>query len=321
MSFGRRIAAAALVALAAMLGGGGPAAACSCIVWEPGFLAPSHVELPSNGRGLPWWGRLSAGPGRIEGPPHDAFSVQRLDAGGPVDEPFALEVLAEAPVLRTGPGAAEYVIFVAPLSPLVPGARYRFTYRYQGYPHKPGPDVEDPQVVEVTVARDSLAPDPDGSTLRIWKENRSRLQVPAGGTCSKSVDAHQIGVELDLPEGVRRFKDALLFGVQLEGRGVWRYSRHICAQDVPGTSRVGRGRELLYTICGDAVDPAIRVQAVDPAIRRIQLQAQLPEDGAARTRGGLPEGVYGVEMAAWLPGTEVALRASREIRLRCAAEP
>jgi hypothetical protein len=126
--------------------------------------------------------------------------------------------------------------------------------------------------------------------LKLGEATIAALQIAKGLSCSESVTAAQLPIEMDLPEAMRAFRDQLYFETVIDGSDRWRPSASICSPIVPGASWRGRGVDLLFSACGG--------------------------------EGGLAAGRHTVEMRASLPGTNVSAVTSKvEADLKCPKEP
>lgn len=138
----------------------------------------------------------------------------------------------------------------------------------------------------------SAAPLPASLGVLVESVNRvGPLQVAAGGPCTTEVDAHQIGIELQLSAEAAAWRDVLHFETLVDGRA-WRASRTPDSPP-PGESWRGRGVDLVYRICAS-------------------------KDGSVDD--GLPEGTHEVVMRATLPGTATVVQSSAvTVQIDCGA--
>ncbi len=289
-----------------LLAGGVPAAGCSCGRLPGGsFLVPARVELPANARGLPWFGDLS---GSV---PTGTFSAFRLDGKQKVPVEVQSEVLRRGPLPVTdGDG---WLVLVRPEGGFRPGATYQIEYRR---PPSARTEVigEEPQRVRVKVAREPLTRQRLEAGLKAEDRGHKALDVRAlGGSCSTRVLAHQVGLELRLPARLTQWKKAMLFATLVDG-SPWQPADSLCNPTPPGRSWASLGSDLAFAACGP--DPGLLAQEeLDPEERAFLMQTMGSPDNS------LASGDHQVEMIAWLPGTDVVLRATAPIRLRCSAAP
>jgi hypothetical protein len=294
----RRFCVVGSLTLSFLLVARGAAHACSCAGSDEGFVLASNTELPRNAAGFPWFGYLQdapAGTGPRRPPPRAGFRLERLGAGGagagakPV--PFTLVVEDAAFAEKGGQaGDARGLVILRPQAPLVPGARYRVTHAAAGR----GKGAARTQVVEYTIAAAALAPaqGPEASplTLSVGKGTVGPLTVrTVAGNCSSQIVAAQQPVTFELPASARRWKDALLYAVDVPGPRSWRPAPHLCSSVPHGRSWTGVGRELLYARCS----------------------------GDDHTDRPLPTGSSAIEVTAWLPGTGIAFRGRGTVTLNC----
>ena len=128
--------------------------------------------------------------------------------------------------------------------------------------------------------------------LKIGEPTTGALAVAKGGSCSESVTAAQLPIEMDLPEAMRAFRDQLYFETIIDGTERWGPSSSICYPIVPGASWRGKGVALLFCAC------------------------------TPFSSQGLATGRHTVEMLASLPGTDVlAVTSKVEVELKCWKEP
>lgn len=205
--------------------------ACSCAFPEHwGFYAEGETTLPANGRGLLW------APQREAEPKPEAFEIRPLDA--PDAQPLAvkLEKLASGAYL------------VEPTTPLKPGARYAFrtqafnTYRFEG---------SEPlawQTVTVTVAAEPLKL-PGDLALKAAPIEQGVVAVPAGASCSRSLQARRAAFAVDLPPEIAPFAAHLLFTTFADGSPAPRHVGSLCGFVPPGRTWVDTGHDLLYRGC------------------------------------------------------------------------
>jgi hypothetical protein len=115
--------------------------------------------------------------------------------------------------------------------------------------------------------------------------------IAGGGRCSADVPAATRELELQLPPDMRKWRRHFLYTTLVDGRG-WRPQPNNCLVVPHGTSRVERGRDLVYASCDLDARP-----------------------------DALSQGTHTVEMEAWLPGTKTVLRAKTTFTLTCADRP
>ena len=270
--------------------------ACSCLCEEYGFLLKSGTELPHNAIGVPWHGSLYGKDGKLTLPPKESFQVLTIDNDHTTDVAFDLQLIQDSPW--------EGLVLVVPGIGFVPGSTYRFTYQERRCRLRP-----EGSEVEVSVSDDPFVVNDVEATLEIHKQTHGTLQVVTiSGMCTTFIAAAQIHIEMQLPQGLSRWKDALLFSThinndKLSQPKVWRPAPDLCDQPPAGLSWVGKGRELVFAECGPA--PSL---VTNPSGQR---------GGAAIS---MPEGKHAVEMVAWLPGTNLTLTASVSIKLECPRE-
>lgn len=256
--------------------------ACRCGPTDlSGFIVPAEVQLPSNARGLPWLGfPIMVSEGEMSQPRKTSFAVRRLDAEGAREVPFHLE-LADIP--SASGGTLGSLVLVVPEAGLATGGLYEFV-DYTG---------AGPRLVRARVSSTPLRFASEGEPrVRTWKSETADLTVATrSGSCSYRSRADQRGIEIELPEGVRPWEEALLYLFFVDGKP-WRPTAHLCDGLPLGKSWVGPRKELFYTFC----------------------KADLGETSATPS---LSPGLHRVEIIAWHPGTSEVLRVGTEITLGC----
>jgi len=270
-----------------------PSAACSCVCDFWGLVSDGGL-IPSNSRGLLWWGELEGATGTDQGLP-----VQIASASGEL-LPVEYELVSKDRGLwlfrpRDGFKIGKSYVFTTrqtckkPIRRLLP-SRSSSGQLAGGSEFIPGgPEFE--RRVSVTVS-DQAAVSPAGPVaLKIGSPITNSLVIAAGVSCAVSVNAAQLPIEMDLPEAMRAFRDHLYFETIIDGTDQWGPSASICSPVAPGASWRGKGVDLLFSICGET-----------PAL----------------AHGGLAAGRHTVEMRASLPGTNVSAVTSKvEVELRC----
>jgi hypothetical protein len=253
-----------------------PSAACSCMYYfkDWGFVSDGGL-IPSNSRGLLWWGEFEGAIGTGQGLP-----VQIASASGE-SLPAEYELVSKYPPKK--------LWLFRPRDGFKIGASYFFTTR------RTSNLGSDEQRVSVKVS-DQTAVSPAGPVaLKVGEPITDALQIAKGVSCSESVTAAQLPIEMDLPEAMRPFRDQLYFETIIDGTDRWGPSASVCCPILPGASWRGKGVDLLFSVCGKA---AIFVDA------------------------GLAAGRHTVEMRASLPGTAVSAVTSKvEVDFRCPKEP
>lgn len=253
------------------------AAACSCACYYPtwGFVSGGGL-IPSNSPGLLWWGEFEGSNGTDQDLP-----VQIASASG---EPLPVEYEL---VSKDQP---QSLWLFRPRDGFKIGKSYVFTTRQICQKFFGTSDgIGSEQRISVTVS-DQAAVSPAGPVaLKIGEPITDALAIAKGVSCSESVTAAQLPIEMDLPEAMRAFRDQFYFETIIDGTHRWAPSANVCCPIVPGASWRGKGVDLLFSVCGE-------------------------------TRG-LTAGRHTVEMRASLPGTDIsAVTSNVEVELRCQKE-
>jgi hypothetical protein len=231
-------------------------AACSCVVYfrNWGFVSDGGL-IPSNSRGLLWWGEFSGSTGKTDqGPP-----VRIAGASGEL-LPVEYELVSEAP--------SRSLWLFRPREGFKTGESYVFHTRRT---HTLGGEE---QRINVTVS-DQAAASPAGPvTLKVGEPITGALQIAAGVSCGASVNAAQLPVEMDLPAALSAFRDQLYFETIVDGTHHWGPSDSVCTTIVPGASWRGKGADLLFSICGDK--PPFASEGLAAGRHTVEMRASLP---------------------------------------------
>jgi hypothetical protein len=248
------------------------AEACSQAPCRPGFFTPGNgATVPASLPAIHWRPTLGFDNTNI-----DPSKVVLARASAPsVALPFTATRLADG----------SYAL--VPQQTLVAGTTYVLTDQTTCAGTAIGPTA----TFQVVAA----APLPaELGALAETSSTAGRLQVAsAGGACSAEVDAHQVGIEVQLGVGTTPWRDALHFETLVDG-AVWRASRSAPEEVPPGASWRGRGTDLLYRVC----------KTEDDAVSE-----------------GLAAGSHEVVMRATLPGTTMVVQSSPlTVEIECAHE-
>ncbi len=294
----RRAASVLALALGMLASAVGDACACSCVMRDHGFLAPPHLVLPSNARGVPWSGRLHQETPADTPRLYASFTVERRSGGQWVRmaaEAIATPARAGGSDRETAGG--DVVRLVRPRGGLTPGASYRFRWfqappAHGGATAPKGPAV---QQVLVDVAREPFDPRGLVAHVRVGPaRNGNVVAATTSGSCRTTFVGNSRTIELELPARLRRFSDAVLTMVTLNAGEVWRPDSSLCNPTAPGLQSMGPRKENLYSYCGPGADPRSD-----------------PPDFA------LPQGVHEVLFTAWLPGTDHRISGRTKVTLGC----
>jgi hypothetical protein len=261
-------------------------AACSCLCYYEaygyGFVNGGDL-IPSNSRGLLWWGKFDGSNGTAQDLP-----VQIASASGE-------SLLVEYELVDQNWG----LWLFRPRGGFEIRKSYVFTTKRTCLK---GLIEDEEQRISVTVSDQAVVPPAGPVALKISESITDALSqsitgalmIAAGVSCSRMVNAAQLHIELDLPEAMRAFSDQLYFETIIDGTDSWKPSASICSPVLPGASWQGKGGDLLFSICDDT--PAIAQE-------------------------GLAAGRHTVEMRASLPGTDVLAASSKvEVDLWCPKE-
>ncbi len=247
-----------------------PASACSPPQCRRGAFVPGDATtIPANAPGLLW--RPSFGETGWA-TPTDVRMTRTSDPGTAL--PFA--------ALATPDG--DYVLI--PDAPLVTGDSYMLadTTTCAGEPN-----------ARVTFSVGPAAPRPTSLGIVVTDERATRgdLEIAtAVGSCSTTVDAATLDVELTLSAEAQPWAALLLFETRVDDQR-WIVSSAIGQSIPPGSTWMGRGRDRLFRAC-------------------------TPNEDA--TQDGLSSGAHDVEMRAALPGLTPIASATVPVELGCDPE-
>jgi hypothetical protein len=164
--------------------------------------------------------------------------------------------------------AGSYLL--VPDQPLAPGAAYVLAEQSTCAGQPIGPNV--------TFQVAGSAPLPTSLGTLVESENRvGPLTVAAGAPCSAEVEAHQIGIELQLAPEAMAWRDALHFETLVDGKA-WRAASAATSSVDPGVSWRGRGVDLLYRVCKTEDADVSEGLAAGP--HEVVMRATLPGSGA-----------------------------------------
>jgi uncharacterized protein (TIGR03382 family) len=238
--------------------------ACSPSPCQPGFFTPGNGAIvPANLPAIHW--RPTSGFGTS---PADPSKVILASAAAP-----------STPLPFTATRLPDGNYALVPEQPLTPGTSYVLTDQSACGGTPTGPSV----TFQVTGA----APLPRSLGALVETTNLvGRLQVATGGgACSSEVDAHQLGIELQLASEAMAWRDALHFETLVDER-VWRPSGSAPAVVPPGASWRGRGVDLLYRVCTTEDDFVSEGLAAGP--HEAAMRATLPGSGTVLWSSSLP---------------------------------
>jgi hypothetical protein len=259
-----------LLAVIAAIGAAAPSDAEACSpppCWAGHFTPADGATVPASLPAIYWDPSFGSG---ASSPDPSKVVLTRASAPG-VELPFTA---------TPHPGG----FLLVPAQPLMPGEQYVLVDQSTCGSAPIGPSG--------TFLVASAAPLPASLGTLVESVNRvGPLQVAAGGACTTEVDAHQIGIELQLSAEAAAWRDVLHFETLVDGRA-WRASRTPDSPP-PGESWRGRGVDLVYRVCAPGDDVAAE---------------------------GLTEGAHEVVMRATLPGTATVVQSSAlTVHIQCGA--
>ncbi len=249
-----------------------PADACTAPRCWPGHFVPGNgTRVPANLPAIYWR------PMRVLDP-----------QGGSIADPrwvtLATTAAPTTPLPFTATRLANDDYLLVPDAPLVAGTRYLLTDATTC----PEDSVLGPRVVFAVGPAAEL---PVGlGRLGIPRGGQFVRELAAGGTCSREAEVREVELVIDGSREAALWRDALHFETRVDG-ALWTPQRSIIEPLPPGASWFGRGRDIVYTVCGPPFDVTT-----------------------------LPAGLHRVEMRATLPGTALSLAAEPiDVLLECRA--
>ncbi len=260
---------------------------CSCeTLSQWGLTHETDGALPSNAKGIVWWG-YDPGIPFDDGTPrlrirernttHDlALDTSLLYAGhrlsGNEDATLRYWRLM---------GGWEWWL-VRPADGFKAGAQYVIRFEREWWPRK-----RESRVVHLKINNDVWT-DAGNTSLAVSEKTLGYFSVPWGISCGTIIQALHVDVEMVLPEPVRDFRSQMHFKTLVDGK-FWQYAETMCDNPVPGIGRGGPGRDRLYVSCNES-------RSVDE----------------------LKPGMHEVQMLGYLPGSdEAVVSASTVIEMRC----
>ncbi|HVH98030.1 MAG TPA: MYXO-CTERM sorting domain-containing protein [Enhygromyxa sp.] len=215
------------------------ALACSGSDCTPPIAAPQDgTVMPINAAGVRWEASTS-----------EADDVVLRDIAANVTLPIAFEQTGSLFDLR-------------PATPLDPGKTYRFEFP---------DDLCGPAFNRsfVTAPAVELSTSSLGSLVAAPPE-LAQIEIPASVTCSASVDAVRVDVELELDPQLEPFAGVLMYETLVDGKR-WHHEPQLFASPKLGESWVGRGVDSIFSTCPDG-----SWNGVSPGPHQVQMRAEIP---------------------------------------------
>ena len=270
------------------------AQACGGLLCEASIYFPAQGTVPANLPGFYWWPSTTGSDvrdwddaGAWEDDPSTLpkwLRLARVDGA----TPEWLEVTLHDPDAQGGP------YLVVPNVPLVPGGEYLLwdvtgcdaepltldalptedqlnATTYEGWPHS---------FAHVTAGAVTPLPDALGS-LSATDPGIGRIKVADGQSCWDFVDTQRVELTLAHDAASQAWRDAFFYVTEVDGApyapdGTYNYLS-TTFDPTPGTSFVGRGRDLVYTDC----EPVFYVEGVEQGPHRARFRATIPGTGLA----------------------------------------
>lgn len=242
------------------------ALACSCLGPAPLGLLGKDGALPANSWGVVWDNQS-----RSQDNPQTLAPVKIIGPGGK-----ALKVESK-PV---SPESGVKLVLLRPAGGFKLGQQYRF----EGVSGR-----KEAQRITVSRSATALVKHQAVLELKVGALKRQDITVLTRyGSCSATVPANVVPIELSLPAAALPFKDQLYYQTLVDGQP-WKPLRSLCSQSVPGVSWLGeRGKDQLFSTCASGAEE------------------------------GLKPGLHSVEMLASLPGTELVYKSKKmKFEIKC----
>jgi hypothetical protein len=249
---GRAARTVIALGIALTLGWATHAGSCTCVLGRfPVFMVVTGVRMPANARGVPCFNLTS----------REYVYVRHIGSGDKV--PFKVESLALPEAYSAAGGGPERSAKISLICPeWKPGESYRI-----------GIDA-----LSVVVHVDRTSFEASDATIEEWKDTKGDLQtLTYGGSCSVTIRAHQVGVEL-FGETIDPWRGALLYFTVVDDALAWQPRPSLCSELPPGMSWVGNARELVYSECPADDEPlhGERTLRLDPGKHKVTMIAWLP---------------------------------------------
>ncbi len=251
------------------------------------FLLLNGATIPADSQGIPWFGISPHDDGRPVLPSPTAFTIEHVKPDGRTSIGVELEFM-------TGPLVGDHAFYkplllVKPRGGFAAGSQYVFTDHAATNPRLNR--TQEPSRILVNVGTRRLAEDIADSSVALTPAlpTQSEIRVVNSASCSMSVNAAQIPIELQLGGSLGNWRDILLFSTTVDGE-LWHPRRSVCSRVAPGESWTGRATDLLFAACGTN-------ETRPPRIR-------------------LEEGEHDVTITAWWPGSG-SISAGARVMLRC----
>ncbi len=244
------------------------------------FGVDDDQEVPPNLASIPW------APDSAEGPSYPAPEEQHYrllrDPDGEAEE-----------VAVTIEGLDDFPWQVVPDDGFEEGQVYQLETACPRY------EVQEfTESVRFSTSAESAESPQELGELRVVEQGMTSATVASSPACSVEAQLYGARVEVELSEGASPWAGALQFETFVTAAGGdepqrWRPSQVLAREVAPGASWVGRGTDLLYTVCESLDAPSTQLEP----------------------------GTYEVYMTASLPGEDWRLETNRvEIELECADE-
>jgi uncharacterized protein (TIGR03382 family) len=252
-----------LVAACAVAGAASHAAACSGLDCFPSTYFPREGTVPANLPGIYFWPGHSYSQDAGHELDTSSLRLARVDGDEPVLIDFTLEPIAPGLDDREG-------FLIVPSAPFVAGASYVAwdSGCNPGHASDVPPDEPDSDPIaeegnpypflrgfEFFAARFSVseaAPMPTelGALTAETQVDEFPMHLPGGSLCSIQTEVPARELELTLHSSALPWKDALFYVTEVDGEE-YEPNGGYQLDPAPGTALVGRGKDVVYTLCDD----------------------------------------------------------------------
>lgn len=137
---------------------------------------------------------------------------------------------------------------------------------------------QEPDIWRWSFATTRPAEEPED--LGVWlpsDRQYGEVIIPVDDSCDARVDAVYIEFDFEPGPGAELWGRALAFETYVDGR-IWEPRESIPVPLPPGTGRLGYGKERVYVVCDELIQPEAHplARALDEGIHRVQIRAFLP---------------------------------------------
>ena len=123
-------------------------------------------------------------------------------------------------------------------------------------------------------------PEQLGELLASPQEVGTIALATSSGSCTDSLEAAYVDLELDLDPGSEPWQEVLVFETLVDGVP-WRPSAFLPLPPQPGESWRGRGADRVFTVCTDDTPDGFTESGLSPGVHTVSMRALLPGSEAS----------------------------------------